>query len=70
MSAPPNPSLVIRSVTSAITTFSLPFSRFSVLKFGGRSTAVKLEGGKVLVTPSSPFDEETKKGIDALGSVE
>ena len=38
--SPPNPSdvMVIRDITPNITTFSLPFARFGVVKVGGRAT--------------------------------
>lgn len=34
----PSKVMVIRQVTSNITTFSVPFQRFGLLKFGGRGT--------------------------------
>jgi hypothetical protein len=34
----PNKVMVIRQLTPEITTLSVPFSRFGLLKFGGRAT--------------------------------
>lgn len=34
----PTKVMVIRQVTSNITTFSVPFNRFGLIKFGGRGT--------------------------------
>ncbi|PWY69626.1 hypothetical protein BO94DRAFT_527186 [Aspergillus sclerotioniger CBS 115572] len=38
----PSDVMVIRQVTEDITTFSVPFSRFGLLKFGGRGTLIRL----------------------------
>ncbi|KII86987.1 hypothetical protein PLICRDRAFT_177695 [Plicaturopsis crispa FD-325 SS-3] len=61
--------LVIREVTKDVWTFSRPFTRFGVIPFGGRSTAVKLKDGSVWVLASTPLTDETKSTIDALGPV-
>ena len=42
----PSKVMVIRKVTPEITTFSVPFSRFGLLKFGGRGTL-----GNTLIYP-------------------
>ncbi|KAJ7138428.1 hypothetical protein C8R43DRAFT_1019042 [Mycena crocata] len=63
------PELVIREVTTEITTFSKPFARFSILPFGGRSTAVRLSTGDVWVLASTPLTPDTKTAIDKLGPV-
>jgi hypothetical protein len=34
----PTKVMVIRQITPQITTFSVPFSRFGLIKFGGRGT--------------------------------
>ncbi|KAJ7669290.1 hypothetical protein DFH06DRAFT_1180492 [Mycena polygramma] len=64
------PELVIRQVTPDITTFSKPFARFSILPFGGRSTAVRLSTGAVWVLASTPLTPDTKEAIDRLGPVQ
>ncbi|KAF7318198.1 hypothetical protein HMN09_00328100 [Mycena chlorophos] len=69
MASPNIPELVIREVTPEITIFSKPFSRFGLLPFGGRSTAVKLSTGDVWVLASTPLTEDTKAAIDVLGPV-
>ncbi|KAJ7698666.1 hypothetical protein B0H17DRAFT_325407 [Mycena rosella] len=63
------PDLVIREVTPVITTFSKPFARFSILPFGGRSTAIRLSTGDVWVLASTPLTHDTKAAIDKLGPV-
>ncbi|KAJ6532693.1 hypothetical protein DFH09DRAFT_1181988 [Mycena vulgaris] len=63
------PELVIREVTPQITTFSKPFARFSILPFGGRSTAIRLSTGDVWVLASTPLTHDTKAAIDKLGPV-
>ncbi|KAJ7652238.1 hypothetical protein B0H17DRAFT_1022336 [Mycena rosella] len=63
------PELVIRQVTPEITIFSRPFARFSILPFGGRSTAVRLSTGDVWVLASTPLTHDTKAAIDRLGPV-
>ncbi|KAJ7033149.1 hypothetical protein C8F04DRAFT_631126 [Mycena alexandri] len=63
------PELVIRQVTPDITTFSKPFTRFHILPFGGRSTAVRLSTGDVWVLASTPLTPDTKAAIDNLGPV-
>jgi len=61
--------LVIRSLSPAITIFSIPFSRFGLIPFGGRSTAIKLRNDEVFVVVSSPCDEPTTNAINAMGTV-
>lgn len=60
---------VIREVTKNVWIFSKPFSRFGVIPFGGRSTAIKLRDGGVWVLASTPLETETKAKIDELGPV-
>jgi hypothetical protein len=60
---------VIREVAKGVWTFSKPFSRFGVIPFGGRSTAIKLRDGGVWVLASTPLEAETKAKIDDLGPV-
>ena len=49
--------------------FRRPFSRFGVIPFGGRSTAIKLRDGGVWVMASTPLEAETKAKINELGPV-
>ncbi|TFK41499.1 hypothetical protein BDQ12DRAFT_599583 [Crucibulum laeve] len=60
---------VIREVAKGIWTFSRPFSRFGVIPFGGRSTAIQLNNGGVWVLASTPLDTETKSKLEELGPV-
>ncbi|THU83081.1 hypothetical protein K435DRAFT_435838 [Dendrothele bispora CBS 962.96] len=60
--------IVIREVTSNVWTFSAPF-KLGILPFGIRSTAIRLSNGDVWVLASTPLTEQTKEGIDKLGSV-
>jgi len=60
---------VIREVAKDVWIFSKPFSRFGVIPFGGRSTAIKLRDGGVWVLASTPLEAETKAKIDELGPV-
>lgn len=46
-----------------------PFSRFSIMPIGGRSTAVKLSNGDVWVMASTPLDEPTKETLARMGTV-
>ena len=56
-------------VTKDVWTFSCPFSRFGVIPFGGRSTAIKLSSGDVWVLASTPLCDATKTKLDELGPV-
>ncbi|GBE89109.1 hypothetical protein BKA93DRAFT_460556 [Sparassis latifolia] len=60
---------VIREVVKDVWTFSCPFSRFGVIPFGGRSTAVKLHNGDVWLLASTPLDGETKSKLAEIGPV-
>jgi len=54
---------------SLLVPFCRPFSRFGIIPFGGRSTAIKLRNGGVWVLASTPLETETKAKIDELGPV-
>ncbi|KAG8811434.1 hypothetical protein FRC17_002455 [Serendipita sp. 399] len=58
-----------RKVSDDIWIFSRPFTRFGILPLGGRSVAVRLHNGSVLVVASTPPTEETQKAINSLGTV-
>ena len=59
---------VIRKLNSAITIFSIPFSRMG-LPIGNRSTGIKLKNNDVFVLVSSPPDEPTKEALNEMGRV-
>jgi len=61
--------LVIREVVSNVRIFSVPFSRFNLIPFGGRSTAVRLQSGDVWILASTPLNDETKSTLDSMGPV-
>jgi len=59
----------VRQVTDSIWTFSRPFLRVNLFKFGGRATAVRLSNGDVfLLSPVEP-DDSTKATLDKIGKV-
>lgn len=58
---------VIRSLTPAISIFSVPFKRFGLIPFGGRSTAIKLASGDLWIVVSHPLTESTKAELARLG---
>ncbi|EPQ53608.1 hypothetical protein GLOTRDRAFT_78633 [Gloeophyllum trabeum ATCC 11539] len=60
---------VIREVAKNVWTFSCPFSRFNLVPFGGRSTAIKLASGDVWVLASTPLNDATKSKLQELGPV-
>ncbi|KAH9941107.1 uncharacterized protein BXZ73DRAFT_98318 [Epithele typhae] len=62
-------TVVIREVADGVWTFSKPFSRFGLIPFGGRSTAIKLSDGGVWVLASTPLTPETKAKLSELGPV-
>ncbi|KAH7099121.1 hypothetical protein BKA62DRAFT_710948 [Auriculariales sp. MPI-PUGE-AT-0066] len=66
---PPKSFVVIREIVPGLRTYSAPFSRFNLIPFGGRSTAVRLSNGDVLVTASTALTSETKASVDELGPV-
>ncbi|PYI09388.1 hypothetical protein BO78DRAFT_459168 [Aspergillus sclerotiicarbonarius CBS 121057] len=45
----PSDVMVIRQVTEDITTFSVPFARFGLLRFGGRGTLIRLTTGNLAI---------------------
>ncbi|KAH8701839.1 beta-lactamase-like protein [Talaromyces proteolyticus] len=66
---PGNPSevMVIRQVTPEITTFSVPFTRLGLIKFGGRGTLVKLATGNMLVVSPVALSPEVQQTIASQG---
>ncbi|KAF3931472.1 hypothetical protein ABW19_dt0204166 [Dactylella cylindrospora] len=65
--ASPNSFLVTREVTDSITTFSVPFLRAGLIKFGGRATVAKLSSGGLLVFSPVPLTDDVSSTITALG---
>ena len=63
------PGPLILNFFTHLVLFRRPFSRFGVIPFGGRSTAIKLRDGGVWVLASTPLEAETKAKIDELGPV-
>ncbi|THH01294.1 hypothetical protein EW026_g1390 [Hermanssonia centrifuga] len=61
--------IVIREVTKGVWTFSRPFTLFNRLAVGGRSTAIKLDNGKVWILASTPLTEQTREKLQELGDV-
>ncbi|RAL08202.1 uncharacterized protein BO97DRAFT_428513 [Aspergillus homomorphus CBS 101889] len=64
----PNKVTVIRQLNPDITTFSVPFARFGVLKFGGRGTLVKLPSGSLLIFSPVTLTAEIQSVIAATGT--
>ncbi|RHZ43394.1 uncharacterized protein CDV56_101765 [Aspergillus thermomutatus] len=63
----PSKVMVIRKVTPEITTFSVPFSRFGLLRFGGRGTLVKLRTGSLAIISPVALTPEVQKLITSEG---
>jgi len=56
-------------VNPHITTLSVPFWRFGVLKFGGRATLVRMENGAVAVFSPVALTDEVKKTVAEMGEL-
>ncbi|KAK6353897.1 hypothetical protein TWF730_008319 [Orbilia blumenaviensis] len=65
--ADPSKTAVIRQVTDAITTVSVPFLRVGLLKFGGRATIAKLSSGGLVVFSPTVLTEEVASTVTSLG---
>ncbi|CRG87633.1 Pyrolysin [Talaromyces islandicus] len=63
----PTKVMVIRQITPQVTTFSVPFSRFGLIKFGGRGTLVKLATGNMLVVSPVALTPEVQQTIASQG---
>jgi hypothetical protein len=59
--------MVIRDVTENITTLSVPFERFGLIKVGGRGTLVKLKTGNVAVFSPVAFTPDVKAKVQSMG---
>ncbi|KAF4412810.1 hypothetical protein CGGC5_v011151 [Colletotrichum fructicola Nara gc5] len=66
---PANPAdvMVIRDLTPNVTTFSVPFARFGVLKIGGRATLVRLSSGALAVFSPVALTDAVKAKIAEKG---
>lgn len=69
--APSDPAkvMVIRDVTPNITTLSVPFSRFGLIKIGGRGTLVKLQTGNVAVFSPVALTPAVKSKVKSIGPI-
>ncbi|KAL1957708.1 hypothetical protein VTO42DRAFT_5551 [Malbranchea cinnamomea] len=65
---PSNPEevMVIRQITPSIITCSVPFSRYGIIKVGGRGTIVRLQTGSIAVFSPVALTGEVKNTINAL----
>jgi hypothetical protein len=68
---PSNPEevMVIRKISDAVTTLSVPFARFGRIKVGGRGTLVRLRDGSVAVFSPVALTPKVKETVAALGEV-
>ncbi|OJZ87039.1 hypothetical protein ASPFODRAFT_46569 [Aspergillus luchuensis CBS 106.47] len=64
----PDKVSVIRYLTPDITTFSLPFARFGIVKFGARATLVKLPSGNLLIFSPTPLTPTIRSVIAKTGT--
>ncbi|EPS38934.1 hypothetical protein H072_7323 [Dactylellina haptotyla CBS 200.50] len=63
----PSKTDVIRQVTDNITTVSVPFLRFGLIKFGGRATIAKLSSGGLVVFSPTVLTDEVSSTVTSLG---
>ncbi|OTB01802.1 hypothetical protein M426DRAFT_323161 [Hypoxylon sp. CI-4A] len=66
---PSNPAdvAVIRTITPNITTVSVPFARFGIIRVGGRGTIIRLTSGALAVYSPVALTQETRAKIAELG---
>lgn len=57
----------IRQISPSITTFTVPFERGGIIKFGGRATSVKLQNGKLAVFSPVSLSDEVKAEVQRQG---
>jgi len=65
----PSKVMVIRDVTSNITTLSVPFLRFGMVKVGGRATIVKMKTGSLAVFSPVALTSEVKAKVASMGTM-
>jgi len=63
----PEKVMVIREIAPGVTTLSVPFLRFGMIKFGGRATIVKLTSGSLAVFSPVALTPTVQSHITALG---
>ncbi|KAI0379072.1 beta-lactamase-like protein [Hypomontagnella monticulosa] len=66
---PSNPAdvAVIRNITPNVVTVSVPFSRFGVIRIGGRGTIIRLTSGTLAVFSPVALTPETQAKVTELG---
>ncbi|KAK5713519.1 hypothetical protein LTR15_011219 [Elasticomyces elasticus] len=64
----PERVMVIRSLTSTLKIFSVPFLRFGRIKLGGRGTVVQLASGNLAVFSPVALTETVKKELALMGT--
>lgn len=66
---PKNPEevMVIRDVVPGITTLSVPFLRFGLMKIGGRATVAKLSSGNLAVFSPVALTSTVQNKLQSLG---
>ncbi|KFY70095.1 hypothetical protein V499_09457, partial [Pseudogymnoascus sp. VKM F-103] len=66
---PSNPSavMVIRDITPNITTLSVPFARFGLIRVGGRGTIVRLTSGALSVFSPTALTPEVRAKLQEKG---
>ncbi|KAG9242282.1 hypothetical protein BJ878DRAFT_179647 [Calycina marina] len=66
---PKNPEevMVIREIAPGVTTLSVPFLRFGMIKFGGRATIVKMSSGSLAVFNPVSLTPTVQTKIKELG---
>lgn len=67
--ADPAKVMVIRDITPTITTLSVPFLRFGLIKIGGRGTIVKLKTGSLAVFSPVALTPEVKSKVQSMGTM-
>jgi len=65
----PSKVMVIRDITPTVTTLSVPFLRFGLLRIGGRGTLVKLGTGNVAVFSPVALTPEVKAKVSSMGTL-
>ncbi|KAF7955848.1 hypothetical protein EAE96_004770 [Botrytis aclada] len=64
----PEKVMVIRDVTPNVTTLSVPFLRFGMIKFGGRGTIVRLTSGQLAVFSPVALTPSVTTKLQSLGN--
>ncbi|RYP22653.1 hypothetical protein DL765_001503 [Monosporascus sp. GIB2] len=59
--------MVIRNITPDVVTLSVPFSRFGILKVGGRATIIRLTSGTLAVFSPVALTPDVKAKVAEMG---